>query len=506
MKKVLLTAVLVLIGVVAFSQERIAVFPFEDMDNVFTRNESTMFYREFSNEFANRSSGRFAVIPRQEIEKLINTEADFQLREFSARAKTAEMGRVLNGSQILSGLIGRVGNNIRITVSLYTYPELQQLPGGATLSVANKNELFSKIPELVQSMQNAIAGGGTDQLIPVGLEFEIARGSVTITKYTGNAATVNIPSRIQGFPVTVIGESAFAGSSLTSIIIPSSVTVIGDEAFFSCDSLTSVSIPFSVTAIGNGAFYNCLNLTSVSIPSSVTAIGNGAFAVCDSLTSITVDSRNPAYAIVDGVLFDKSIRTIIRYPAGKKAGTYAIPSSVTSIGDYAFDDCESLINITIPSSVTSIGKHAFSDCSSLTSISIPSSVTSIGEWAFSGCSSLTSVSIPSSVTSIGRWAFSVCSSLTSASIPSSVTSIGERAFSGCSSLTNVSIPSSVTSIEQEAFYNCTSLISVSIPSSVTSIRARAFSYCSSLTSITLSRRTQVGTDAFPPSARITYRD
>jgi TolB-like protein len=161
MKKILLTAVLLLIGAMAFAQERIAVFPFEDMENVFTRNESVLFYREFSNEFANRSAGRFAVIPRQEVEKLINIEAAFQLSDFSAaRTKTAEMQRVLNGSQILSGLIGKVGNNIRITVSLYTYPELQQLPGGATLSVSNKNELFSKIPELVQSMQNAIAGSG----------------------------------------------------------------------------------------------------------------------------------------------------------------------------------------------------------------------------------------------------------------------------------------------------------------------------------------------------------
>ena len=159
MKKFLCTAVFVFIGSLVFAQERIAVFPFEDMDNVFAGNESVMFYREFSNEFTNRSAGRFSVVPRQEVERLINTEAAFQLSDFSAREKTAEMNRVLNSTRILSGLIGKLGNNIRITVSLYTYPELQQLPGGATLSVANKNELFSKIPELVQNMQNIIAGG-----------------------------------------------------------------------------------------------------------------------------------------------------------------------------------------------------------------------------------------------------------------------------------------------------------------------------------------------------------
>ena len=159
MKKALFVVVFAFIGSLVVAQEHIAVFPFEDMENVLTRNESVMFYREFSNEFTNRSAGRFSVVPRQEVERLINTEAAFQLSDFSAREKTAEMNRVLNGTQILFGFISKLGNNIRITVSLYTYPELQQLPGGATLSVANKNELFSKIPELVQQMQNIIAGG-----------------------------------------------------------------------------------------------------------------------------------------------------------------------------------------------------------------------------------------------------------------------------------------------------------------------------------------------------------
>jgi len=152
MKKFLFTVVFVFIVALAFAQERIAVFPFEDMDNVFTETEAVMFYRVFSNEFTNRSGGRFSVVPRQEVERLINIEAAFQLSELSAMAKTAEMQRVLNGTQILSGLIARVNNNILITISLYTYPELVQLPGGTTLPVANKDELFVKIPELVQKL------------------------------------------------------------------------------------------------------------------------------------------------------------------------------------------------------------------------------------------------------------------------------------------------------------------------------------------------------------------
>ena len=304
--------------------------------------------------------------------------------------------------------------------------------------------------------------------------------------------SVTLPSS-----VTSIGDGVFSCSDLTSVTIPSSVTSIGDRAFAGCSSLTSVTIPSSVTSIGDLAFAGCSSLTSITIPSSVTSIGSAAFAeyggdkdplYCSSLTNITVDSRNPAYASIDGVLFDKNIRTIISYPAGKITRTYIISSSVTSIGDWAFSYCSSLTSVTIPTSVTSIGNSAFRYCNSLTSVTIPSSVRSIGERAFSDCSSLTSVTIPSSVRSIGERAFYGCRSLTSITIPSSVNSIGDYAFSFCISLTSVAIPSSVNSIGEEAFLYCSSLISVTIPSSVTSIGDQAFAGCSSLTSITVDNR------------------
>jgi len=159
MKKTLLTTLL-FISALSFAQERIAVFPFEVLDNAVTVNEAVQLYRNFSNQFTNISAGRFSVVPRQDIEKLINMEARFQLSDFSAKAKTAEMERVLNGTHILSGVIGKVGSRINVSVSLYTYPDLIQLPGGADMRVANKDELFDKIPELVQSMQDTIGSGG----------------------------------------------------------------------------------------------------------------------------------------------------------------------------------------------------------------------------------------------------------------------------------------------------------------------------------------------------------
>ena len=376
-----------------------------------------------------------------------------------------------------------------------------------------------------------------------GFEYEVVDSrSVTITGYTGNAITLNIPAQIQGLPVTAIGKEAFYYCmSLTSITIPSSVTSIGDWAFSgcmslisitipssitsisdyafdSCISLTSVTIPSSVTSIGNQVFHYCGSLTSITIPSSVTSIGRSSFSFCDSLTNITVDSRNPAYASIDGVLFDKSIRAIIAYPAGKIARTYTIPSSVTSIGNDAFAGCRSLASITIPSSVTSIGDYAFSYCDSLTSITIPSSVTSIGSHAFARCSSLTSITIPSSVTSIVDYAFSYCSNLSNITVDnrnSAYASIDGVlfdksirtiiAYPAGKTARTYTIPSSVTSIGDRAF-EFSNLTSLTIPSSVTSIGFRAFNGCSSLTSVTLSRRTQVERDAFEPSVQITYRD
>ncbi len=158
-----------------------------------------------------------------------------------------------------------------------------------------------------------------------------------------------------------------------------------------------------------------------------------------------------------------------------------IPSSVTSIGRYAFSDSP-LSSVTIPDSVTSIGEYAFSRCASLISVTIPESVTSIGDNVFDYCSSLTSVNIPSSVTFISACAFSNCYRLTTVNIPNSVTSIGMSAFSGCSSLTNVTVPDGVTSTDS-TFSSCSNLTSVTIPKSVTSIGFGTFYQCGSLTTV-----------------------
>ena len=271
----------------------------------------------------------------------------------------------------------------------------------------------------------------------------------------------------------IICDLAFSFcSSLSEIVIPSSVTSIGDGAFSCCHSLSEIVIPSSVTSIGDHAFSGCDSLSEIVIPSGVTSIGNYAFSGCSSLKYISIpksviglngnpfvewkgklECLSPNFVYEDDILFNKDKSRIISF-RNQNVESYVIPSSVTSIGKGAFTGCYSLSEIVIPSSVTSIGDGAFSFCRSLSEIVIPSSVTSIGDLAFSNCDSLSEIVIPSSVTSIGDGAFSFCRSLSEIVIPSSVTSIGDLAFSNCDSLSEIVIPSSVTSIGDGAFSNC----------------------------------------------------
>ena len=323
------------------------------------------------------------------------------------------------------------------------------------------------------------------------------------------------------------------GKQESTVVIPDSVTSIGEDALYGCNGLTSITIPFvgekadgtgetyfgyifgasyydyneryvpeslkeviitGGTNIDRYAFYGCSELTRITIPDSVTSIGSSVFAGCKSLqfneyggAKYLGNAANPYLVLYD--VTDTSITS------------FEIMAQAKIIYNYAFSGCSGLTSVTIGDSVTSIGNSAFSGCSGLTSITMPfvgEKADGTGETHFgyifgaSDCydnddyvpETLKEVIITGGG-SIAEHAFYGCSNLTSITIPDSVTSIGDYAFSGCSGLTSVTIPDSVTSIGDYAFSGCSSLTSVTIPDSVTSIGDYAFSGCSGLTSVTI---------------------
>jgi hypothetical protein len=280
-------------------------------------------------------------------------------------------------------------------------------------------------------------------------EYEIAGGrNIIITRYTGSATAINIPAQIQNLPVTIIGDGAFMGyGSLTSVTLPSSITAIGDRAFSGCINLAGINIPSSVTSIGEWAFYFCGSLASISIPPGVTYIGQYAFASCGRLTGVTL-------------------------PRNTQVGSQAFPSSTRITYSGGMTAPRQTPAPAAPSIPAGLAYRAY--------------MTSVAITKYTGNAS--TLSIPAQIQGLP------------------VTDIGIAAFFGSKSLSSITIPSSVTSISDYAFSGCANLTSITIPSSVASIGNFAFSECARLVNVALSRRTRIGTNAFPASARIIYLD
>ncbi len=297
--------------------------------------------------------------------------------------------------------------------------------------------------------------------------------------------------------------------AITSVEIPNTVTMLGEGAFADCTALSSISLSNSILMIDNLTFKDCTSLTSITIPKSVVELTNQAFYGCKNLSEILVDEGNYYFASKDGVLFDNTYTYLYCCPAGK-TGDYAIPSTVTTIGNLSFSNCKLLTSISIPNSVSKIEYAAFEYCSSLTSLAIPNSVTKIESgtfmecsklksitlpnslkvieyYAFTACSSLTEISLPSTLTEIGIWAFLDCISLKDIYIPNSVTTLAAGCFEGCTALTSVRLPEGLSTIEGHVFYKCSSLKSITIPESVTSIGFTSFNGCSSLANVSIPR-------------------
>ena len=257
-------------------------------------------------------------------------------------------------------------------------------------------------------------------------------------------------------PITRIPANAFYLKRLTgNLVIPNTVTEIGDNAFYKSSGLTGkLTIPNSVKTIGNSAFYECTGFDGIlEISESVTTIGESAFYKCTGFK-----------------------------------GDLKIPNSVKTIGNSAFAECKGFTgDLTISNSVTTIEDRTFIGCSGFTGkMTIPNSVKTIGNSAFSECGFTGKLTIPNSVETIGEWAFYHCMNFTGdLTIPNSVKTIGKSAFCGCFRLNgNLTMSNSVTIIGDEAFYSCSGFTGdLSLPKSLEVVGYKSFEYCNKIQTI-----------------------
>ena len=342
--------------------------------------------------------------------------------------------------------------------------------------------------------------------------------------------TLTVPGEFEGRKVTAIADESFCRGNerIGKVILPDSITDIGDGAFAGCTNLKEISFGENVVRIGAEAFAGCSSLKTLHLPDSLSQIGEKAFAGCG--VSTLTGGSNEHWLVEDGVLYGEG-KVLLWYPAGKEETVFRIKDGTKKIADGAFRDCRKLQELTLPGSLTSIGAGAFAGsgirefsvdsessefsaadgvlfsgkgkilyayppAAERTWYSIPDGTTMVSGGAFEGCG-LWRVILPASLTLVGPEAFKDSDQLRGIRIPACVLGVGERAFEGCEKLQKAAWEARTDMVEQGMFRGCVSLETVSLPIGVFSIDREAFSGCSSLTDIHLPASLQrIGEMAF----------
>ena len=317
--------------------------------------------------------------------------------------------------------------------------------------------------------------------------------------------------------------------TITSILVRSSIMGIGSSAFYGCNKLTEITLPF-VGASRNATGYtsnfgyifgyteddahtdsSCnLKVGDVYSKQAGCSYNNEVYYVYQingntryyryydyktpsSIKTVTITDANqiPSGAFANNknvtkIALNDSITSIGDYAfQNNTIKDFAIPNYVETLGKYAFYNCKNLQEVFIPNSVTAIGAYAFYSCNGITKLNISENVATIGDYAFYGCSNLTVLNIPNKVESINRYAFANCTGISKINIPDSVTYLGYNAFENCKGVKSLNIGSGISAIYTETFKNCSGLTSVEIPKTVFSIGQSAFEGCNNVTEITL---------------------
>lgn len=315
-----------------------------------------------------------------------------------------------------------------------------------------------------------------DELIGANIQDGVLLG------YYGPGGDIVIPNT-----VTKIGDEAFKGNKkVTGVTIPGSVVDIGNNAFEACENLKKVAFTNPGEARDNllirlSAFKDCTKLTDVEIPARVKQIVGNIFKGCTSLMEIKVNANNPYYFAQEGVLFGPALveyspkyddnYVLLAYPAGRQ-GEYTIPSKVNEktidqVWTSGFEGAASLTDITIPASIGRLGTAAF-ESTGLTHVTIPDTVQQVDPAVFQNCTKLVSVKLPAELAEIDQYMFANCISLQHVDMPDSITKINIYAFHNCTSLTSLALPKKLSSLSVGCFDKCINLQHVVVPPSVIS--------------------------------------
>lgn len=309
-------------------------------------------------------------------------------------------------------------------------------------------------------------------------------------RVTGKDRNIKIKKIILPDGLTKVDAFAFRFSSvfndnnpIEEIVLPTSITEIGEGAFSYVKKLHSINMPEHLTQLGKQAFKACKKLTTIDL-SHVTSVGEGAFEDCSALTTIK---------------FGTQLKTLSKWAFSNCTALTKVelPESLTTLEDGVFKVCRGLTEVKLPESITTISKDAFLNCSKLSTINLPNAVNKIGDSAFQGCASLTTITIPNGVTSLGRSTFQDCKSLVTINLPSKLTTIGPTVFYNCAALSTITFPAGVTTIGEEAFKRCKALNNITLSEALTTIGESAFVECSELTTITIPAKVNlIKTSAF----------
>jgi len=288
------------------------------------------------------------------------------------------------------------------------------------MNILKKLSLFALSGMILAQMFPLSARAESDSSFSYALKED---GTAEISCKNPSIETADIPSEIDGHAVTSLADNCFAD----------------------CTSLKKITIPETITEFGKYAFYGCSALEEMQIPASVTQIGSYAFDTTENMLFFSVDEKNPAYQSPDGVLYDKSGETLIKYPEAKADTSYAVLDTCRHIADWAFIGAQHLEQADLKQ-VQKIGADAFCWCISLKNITVPEGVTDLTGAVFSYCGALEQAVLPATLKSVGERCFYSCTSLKSVNLPEGLEKIGAYSFCHCPELTALAVPKSLTSM------------------------------------------------------------